>query len=121
MPAKIMIVDDEEDITLVFKMGLEENGFEVDTFNDPFDALRNFKSNYYDLLLLDIKTPKLNGFQLYDKLIQIDSQVKVLFVTAFEADYHSLNEHYPLLPKDPFIRKPIEIDDLVSRINYELR
>jgi DNA-binding response OmpR family regulator len=116
-----MIVDDEEDITLVFKMGLEEHGFEVETFNDSFDALRKFKPRHYNLLLLDIKTPKLNGFELYDKLIQIDPQLKVLFITAFEADYHTLHEHYPLLPKDPFVRKPIEIDDLVSRINHELR
>jgi DNA-binding response OmpR family regulator len=121
MPTKIMIVDDEEDITLVFKMGLEESGFEVDIFNDPVNALKNFKPRYYDLLLLDIKMPKMNGCELYDKLIQVDAQVKVLFITAFETDYQTLHEQYPLLPRDPFIRKPIEIDDLVSRINYELR
>jgi DNA-binding response OmpR family regulator len=64
---RILVVDDEPDITLSLKLGLEDNGFEVDTYNDPLQVLSNFKSNSYDLLLLDIKMPHMNGFELYKK------------------------------------------------------
>ena len=63
-----MLVDDEQDITLTFTNGLKQNGFEVDAFNDPEHALTNFKPGYYDLLLLDVRMPKIDGFELYRKL-----------------------------------------------------
>ena len=71
---RILIVDDEPDIAQVLKMGLERNGFAVDTYNDPLDVVSNFKADSYDLLLLDIKMPKMNGFELYSKLHQIDEK-----------------------------------------------
>lgn len=70
------------DITLLYKTGLEKNGFLVDAFNDPFEALFSFKAGKYDLLLLNIKMPKMNGFELYREIQKIDDKVKVCFITA---------------------------------------
>jgi two-component system, OmpR family, response regulator ChvI len=116
----ILIVDDEIDITLAFKKGLESNGFLVDTYNDPLTALLNFKSDFYDLLLVDVRMPKMNGFELYQEIEKIDKKTKVCFITAFEVYYHALREIFPTLEVGCFIRKPIEIDDLVKRINAEI-
>src|SRR5919112_746897 len=80
----ILIVDDEPDITSSLKMGLEYNGFEVHTFNDSIEALSNFKAGLYDLVLLDIKMPKMNGFELCQEIKKEDEKVKVCFLTAFE-------------------------------------
>ena len=64
---RILIVDDEDDINLLFKMVLEDDGYKVDTFNDPLVALQNFSAGSYDLLLLDMLMPNMNGFELYSK------------------------------------------------------
>lgn len=69
---KILLVDDEPDIIFTFKTGLEANGFVVDAFDDPVLALSNFKPGMYDLLLLDVKMPQINGFELYEKMRKID-------------------------------------------------
>lgn len=79
---KILIVDDETDLTLAFKLLLKLEGFEVDTFNDPVLALSKFTSNYYDVAFLDIKMPKMDGFSLYKEIIKRDNKVKVYFLTA---------------------------------------
>lgn len=76
------VVDDELDITLTLKSVLENSGFDVDLFNDPLVALQNFKTNFYDLIILDIKMPKMNGFDLYEKIKMVDNKVKVCFLTA---------------------------------------
>src|SRR5215218_9259855 len=83
---KILLMDDEADVISVFKMVLEMNGFEVDTYTDPVAALSNFKPNSYGLALLDIKMSPLNGFELYRKMKNIDGSLKACFITAFE-DY----------------------------------
>lgn len=116
----ILIVDDEIDITLAFKKGLESNGFMVDIYNDPVTALLNFKSDFYDLILVDVRMPKMNGFELYQEIEKVDKKTKVCFITAFEVYYHALREIFPTLEVSCFIRKPIEIDDLVKRINSEI-
>jgi two-component system response regulator ChvI len=116
----ILIVDDEVDITLAFKKGLESNGFMVDIYNDPVTALLNFKSDFYDLILVDVRMPKMNGFELYQEIEKVDKKSKVCFITAFEVYYHALREIFPTLEVSCFIRKPIEIDDLVKRINSEI-
>ena len=118
---RILLVDDERDITIAFRMGLESNGFLVDTFNDPQGALSNFKAQLYDLLLIDIKMPKMNGFELYQEIAKIDDKVKVCFITAFEVYYKSLRELFPSMKVDCFIKKPIATDDLVQRITMELQ
>jgi len=117
---KILIVDDDTDITLAFKKGLENDGFNVDVFNDPQEALSNFEASKYDLLLLDIRMPKMNGFELYKEMDKIDNDVKVCFITAFEVYYEALREVFPSMEVECFIRKPIEIGNLVNRIKNEL-
>lgn len=117
---KILIVDDDSDITLAFKKGLENDGFNVDVFNDPQEALSNFEASKYDLLLLDIRMPKMNGFELYKEMDKIDNHVKVCFITAFEVYYEALREVFPSMEVECFIRKPVEIGNLVKRIKNEL-
>ena len=117
---RILLVDDEYDIALAFKISLENNGFTVDTFNDPEEALSNFKAGLFDLLLIDVKMPKMNGFELYREIEKIDNKAKVCFITAFEVYYKSLRELFPTMRIDCFIKKPITTDDLVQRIKSEL-
>jgi len=126
---KILLVDDEPDITTVFTLGLEDHGFKVDMFNDPLQALSDFKTGSYDLALLDYKMSNMNGFDLYLEIRKIDEKVKVCFITAFDVELKkkfeaSLNEVTPSQygQKNPicFIQKPIEIDELVKRIKEEL-
>ena len=118
---RILLVDDEPDVTTTFKMGLEGTGYKVDAFNDPTEALASFRMGVYDLLLLDIKMPKMNGFQLYEELEKLDRNAKVCFITAFEVYYRSLRELFPQIEIDCFIKKPIETEELVKRIQAELQ
>ena len=119
---KILIVDDEPDITLTLGKGLEQGGYDVHVFNDPLVALSNFKPDTYDLLLLDIKMPNMTGFKLYRKLKEIDSKVKVCFITAFETYYEKFRqEFFPLEEIKGFIRKPIQIEDLIRITNQITR
>jgi DNA-binding response OmpR family regulator len=117
---RILLVDDEQDITYSFGIALEDKGFVVDTFNDPQEALSNFKAGLYDLLLLDIKMPKMNGFELYQEMEKIDNKAKACFITAFEVYYKSLRELFPNMKVDCFIKKPITTNDLVERLTSEL-
>jgi CheY-like chemotaxis protein len=114
-------VDDEADNRRIFKIALEDDGFEVDAFNYPIAALSAVKANYYDLLIFDIRMPIMNGYELYEKVKKIDDKVKVCFLTAY-------GEHYTeefktrftsssLADNVSFIRKPIMLDDLVEKVN----
>jgi DNA-binding response OmpR family regulator len=114
------LVDDEHDITFSIRIGLENNGFAVDAFNDPQEALSNFRAGLYDLLLIDVKMPKMNGFELYREIEKIDNKAKVCFITAFEVYYKSLRELFPTMNVDCYIKKPITTDELVERIKMEL-
>ena len=115
---KVLIVDDENDITLSFKRILEFNRFEVDTYNDPTVALAEFKSNYYDVALIDIKMPHLDGFDLYKKIKELDNNLRIYFLTASEAYYQQYREKdYEKLDRDLFIQKPIEFKDLIKKIS----
>ena len=117
---RILVVDDEPDLTYTLKLGLEETGsFEVDAFNDPELALSAFKPGNYDFLLIDIRMPKMSGYDLYDKIRAVDSKVKSCFITAYEINYQALREQFPLLKMECYA-KPLEIDDLVRKINEEL-
>jgi DNA-binding NtrC family response regulator len=117
---KILIVDDNPDIILTFKNALESNSFEVDSYNDPLLALKNFKDNFYDLLLIDIRMPYMTGFEFYQEINKIDNKAKVCFITAFEVYYRALLEKFPDLKQKCFIQKPISKDELVKRVKKEL-
>lgn len=117
---RILVVDDEPDITLVFRTSLEQAGFDVDAFNDPQDALAQVTAGKYDLLLLDIRMLKMNGFELYKAILKIDDKPKVCFITAFEIYYDEFKRVFPNLHVKCFIRKPISTKDLVKQVRAEL-
>ena len=114
-----MLVDDEKDILSTVKRGLESNNtFKVDTFPSGEAALQAFEShpeNYYDLVITDIRMPKMNGFELYKQIKTIDNKVKVCFLTAGEMYYGVYSDVFS--GKNQFIRKPIENKDLIKRVN----
>jgi DNA-binding response OmpR family regulator len=114
---RVAIVDDEPDITTVLKRGLENNGFVVDAFNDPQAALTRFKPGNYDMMIIDIRMPKLNGFDLYRELKKKDEHVKVCFLTAFEIYYEEFRKMFPTIDVRAFVRKPVSIASLVSQVN----
>ncbi|MBD0299985.1 MAG: response regulator [Nitrososphaera sp.] len=116
---KILFVDDEPDIIYSIKRVLEANGFVVDSYTDPILALSNFKPRLYDLLILDIKMPKISGLDLYQKMKEIDSNVKICFLTASELFYEEYRrlDAYPSLDKAYFIQKPFRSEDLIYKLN----
>jgi two-component system, OmpR family, response regulator ChvI len=116
-PRRILVVDDDADVISTFKMILEMNGFEVDAYTNPTLALSNFKPNSYGLLLLDIRMPAMNGFELFRKMKSIDSRVEVCFITVFEDYREEFKESFPMLDEAKyFIRKPKAIEDLVNHV-----
>jgi DNA-binding response OmpR family regulator len=123
---RILLVDDEPDLTAIFSMGLEDNGLKVKTFNDPQLALSEFKEGAYDLIILDYKMPNMNGFELYKEIRKVDEKVRVCFLTAFDIHFEDLKRiHLQSISLEQdamkyFIQKPIELDDLVKRIKEEL-
>jgi DNA-binding response OmpR family regulator len=117
---RIFLVDDERDILLFYKTGLEQNGFLVDAFNDPVQALLSFKAGEYNLVILDIKMPRMNGFELHREIQKIDSNVKVCFITAFVSYYESLKEIFDMPNIHCIIKKPIDIRNLIEKIMDEL-
>ena len=117
---KVLIVDDEPDITTALKIYLEVQGFDVDAFTDPVYALAQFKAGFYQLLILDIKMPEMNGFELYTEIKKKDKTVKVFFLTALSEmhDYDAFKkEVFPKEGERYFISKPIENEDILKRIN----
>jgi CheY-like chemotaxis protein len=129
---KILLVDDEPDITTVFSLGLEDHGFKVDASNDPLQALSDFKKGSYDLVLIDYKMPNMNGLELHREIRKIDEKVKVCFITAFEVYREEPKNEFQIplnassqqqLEREVakcFIHKPIDIDELIKRIKQEL-
>jgi DNA-binding response OmpR family regulator len=114
---RVMIVDDEQDITTIFKIGLEKNEFLVTTFNDPLEALSKFRPGMYDLLILDIRMPGMNGFELYQKIRKLDEKVKVCFLTAFEDYRKELNTSFTFLSEVKcYLKKPITVHDLIKHL-----
>jgi len=117
---KVLIVDDEIDIAFSLRMCLEQSGLKVDSFNEPEAALSNFKAGKYDIALIDIKMPQMNGFDLCEKLRNIDDKVKYCFMTAYEGYYETLKKDHPPLYIDCFITKPIQLGNLVAVIKGQL-
>lgn len=110
-------MDDESDITTPFKLGLEQYGFMVSTYNDSVLALSEFKAGLYDLLLADIRMPGMSGLELYQKIKQKDDRIEVCFMTAFDEYYGQLGKAFPQLDLQRcYLLKPITISNLVKRI-----
>ena len=120
MTKRILLVDDEPDVIYTIKNILEDNGFQVDTFNDPITALKSYTANLYDLVILDIKMPKMDGFELYTKIREKDPKVKICFLTASEMYYEKFrkarSEFGRIIGEDCFIQKPIKNEDLVKKL-----
>jgi CheY-like chemotaxis protein len=117
---KILVVDDEPDITFTLLAILQKAGYEVSSFNNPLIALQTFEPHYYDLLIIDINMPEMNGFELYQKLKEKDIHVKVCFLTAVSEfrDYEQYKEEVSPKPHERyFVAKPASEDDLVRRVN----
>jgi DNA-binding response OmpR family regulator len=117
-----LLVDDEPDITWCFNIVLEDSGFIVDSFNDPLKALSSFKRGLYNMALIDIKMPKMNGFELFREIRKIDNNVKVSFMSAFDIPMEDLKAVAPSLNEKtpPILKKPVLVDDLVSSVKSRL-
>ena len=118
---KILLVDNEADITYALENELDDYGYSIYSFNDSMLALNSYKSNFYDLVILDIKMPKMDGFELYNKIKERDPEVKICFLTASELFYEEFRKtRYMLgekLGEEYFIQKPIKTDELVQKMN----
>lgn len=117
MSKRILVIDDEADINTALREVLELKGFKVDSYEDPFLALDKFKPNFYDLLILDIKMPEMNGFALYRKIKKLDESVKVCFLTAGEMYDVAYSDIISSIPVNCFIQKPVTNEELLKRIN----
>ena len=125
---RIVIVDDDPDITLTFKVGLEEyyyyhddkRRFEVYAYNNPIVAAREFKPNFYDMLLTDIYMPHMNGFELCKKVLELDVNIRMCFMSSAEVNVEALREVYPKISFGCFMKKPVTIEYLVKRLEAEL-
>ena len=115
---KVLVVDDEPDICMVYQIILEDAGYECISYTDSVKALQEFKPYFYDLILLDIKMPVLDGFELCKKMKEIDKVVHIIFITASEAYYEKFrSQHFPELGKINYIQKPIGNEELVQIVN----
>jgi CheY-like chemotaxis protein len=130
---RILVVDDESDVTLTFKVGLEgyhygnhdddnsnKTRFEIYAYSNPSEALSEFRPNFYDLMLVDVYMPDMNGFQLCEKILELDVNIKVCFISAAELNIEALRELYPKVNFGCFMKKPVTIESLVKRLLAEL-
>lgn len=133
---RILLVDDEPDITMAISIALEADGFEVHSYNSPKLALFNFKPDYYDLAILDIKMPEMDGFRLYNQMKNIDSRLEICFITADDKTYYEgpqqeqkqnkgvqekISPEYCALNEEIFIQKPISNGDLIREIKKRMK
>jgi two-component system response regulator ChvI len=118
MNKRVLIIDDEPDIILTLRMALEQNGFRTDSYSDSILAYKNFRAGIYDLVLLDIKMPNVDGFQLYQKIKRTDSRVKICFLTASEFYDEEIRKQqgFEGFNEELFLRKPVEIACLIDTI-----
>ena len=120
----IMVVDDCKDVNYTFKIVVSESDqrLGVHSFNDPLVALLEFRPGLYDLIIIDILMPRMNGFELYDKVRELDSNVKICFLTAASEIYYNevIKEAFPELDTRCFISKPIAYGDLIKQVKVLL-
>ncbi len=119
---RILVVDDNSDIAFTLQLGLENSDktIQVSRYDNPVKALADFEPNFYDLLLVDINMPLMNGFELCQELLQKDINLKVCFMTSGEINMDAVREVHPLKSIGCFIKKPIATEALVRRIRAEL-
>lgn len=114
----VIIIDDEQDITDLLKKTLMSLGIKVSTFNHSDTALASFKPGKYDLAIIDIRMPGMNGYQLFKRMKEIDKRLKACFLTAFEVDYEDfVRNHIEIGTINCFIKKPVKILDFTKRIS----
>lgn len=118
---RILLVDDEADVLASVKRGLEMRGFEVDAFEDPVKALQQFRRDTYEIALLDVRMPRLNGFQLYREILKRDEKVRVRFFTAYEEFRDEFRKAFPELDERRFIRKPTTLARLTQILLNEIQ
>jgi two-component system, OmpR family, response regulator ChvI len=118
---RILLVDDEPDITSSVQRGLVSHGFQLDAYNDGDQALSEFKPEKYDLALIDFKMPKMDGYDLYREIKRKDSNIKICFLTAYEIYFDEFKKLFPTQTHQCFIRKPITVKFLISHIKSELK
>jgi CheY-like chemotaxis protein len=115
---RVLLVDDEPDICMVYQIVLQDAGYECKPYIDSVRALQEFRPNHYDLILLDIKMPVLNGFELCKKIRELDNTPHIVFITASEEYYEKFrSQHFPELGKINYIQKPIGNEELVQIVN----
>jgi CheY-like chemotaxis protein len=119
---KILVVDDNPDIIFTLRSVFEEypERFQVSTYTSPTEVLRTFQTNYYDLALIDINMPILNGFQLCEKLVDLDANLRICFMSGGEMNQDAIREIYPKISIGCFIKKPIGASELIERVNSQL-
>jgi CheY-like chemotaxis protein len=117
----ILLVDDEPDVIYAIKNILEDNGFQIDSFSDPILALKSYRDNVFDLVILDIKMPKMDGFELFTKIREKDPRVKICFLTASEMYYEKFRKTQSkfgkIIEEECFIQKPIKNEELIRKLN----
>jgi DNA-binding response OmpR family regulator len=113
----ILIVDDDEDLTNLYETFLKYDGYRVDAFTDPIDALYSFRKNVYDLVLLDLKMPQMNGVVLSQELQNIDPTLLYRFITAANKEYiETLKTNSPDIENN-IIYKPLWLNELRTTIH----
>jgi two-component system, OmpR family, response regulator ChvI len=113
---RVLIVDDQTDITSVLKIGLQRYGFRVDAYNDPERVVKEFEANIYGAALVDIRMPGMNGFELYRRIKKVDPDLKVCFFTAFEIYDKEMEQMFPEIKPAAIFKKPMDIRNLASRL-----
>jgi CheY-like chemotaxis protein len=117
----VLLLDDEPDVTSVLEKGLETYApFDVHAYNDAEEALKSLLLNKYDMMIIDIRLPKMNGFEFYQRAQELCGNVKVVFITASETYHDEYQKKYPQWNGNCFILKPISIGTLVKFLVSEI-
>lgn len=119
--SRVLVVDNEQDIADVLKKGLERNGLEADVAYGPDTALKKFGERRYDLVLLDIMMPKMDGYELYSRMLEIDPGVKACFMTAYDVPYLEVLKQGPIYNQMvSIVRKPVSMSELMRVLRLDL-
>jgi len=119
--ATVLLVDDEQDTCLVYQIVLEDAGYQCVSYTDSVKALQEFKPHFYDLVILDIKMPVLNGFELCRKIREVDSTIEIIFITALSEHYRKVRQQQQPYPEfinaTTYMQKPVENEALVQIVD----